>query len=107
MTWKWTGFNEVHTVTFGPDDVLAGLAASLFAGSDASTRSAACRPRLPALRWCTPTRCTATGCSARASSPTPGTTRRTRGWSQFTTPGDFNYVCLIHEGMAGVVHVTA
>ncbi len=32
VTWKWTGFNEVHTVTFGPDDVLAGLAASLFAG---------------------------------------------------------------------------
>ena len=30
VTWKWTGFNEVHTVTIAPADVLDALDATLF-----------------------------------------------------------------------------
>jgi plastocyanin len=106
VTWKWTGFNEVHTVTFAPDDVLASLAASLFAGPTIDPVGG-----LPTEAPGTPVVHSATvhgnGLLGSGIVQDPGHHRPNTFTVQFTTPGDFNYVCLIHEGMAGVVHVTA
>ncbi len=80
VTWKWTGFNEVHTVTIAPADVLDALDATLFGPCPARrpTRSAPCPPRRPAPPSCTPIRCTAMACSAPGSSPTRAAGRRIR-----------------------------
>ena len=106
VTWKWTGFNEVHTVTFGPDDVLAGLAASLFAGPTLDPVGA-----LPTEAPNTPVMHSdlvhGNGLLGSGVVSDPGHNPPNTWTVQFTTAGDFNYVCLIHEGMAGVVHVTA
>jgi len=106
VTWKWTGFNEVHTVTFGPDDVLAGLAASLFAGPtlDPVGGLPTEAPGAPVVHSDT---VHGNGLLGAGIVSDPGFNPPNTWKVQFTTPGDFNYVCLIHEGMAGVVHVTA
>ena len=106
VTWKWTGFNEVHTVTFGPDDVLAGLAASLFAGPslDPVGGLPTEAPGAPVVHSDV---VHGNGLLGSGIVPDPGYDPPNTWTVQFTTPGDFNYVCLIHEGMAGVVHVTA
>jgi plastocyanin len=106
VTWKWTGFNEVHTVTFGPDDVLAGLAASLFAGPtlDPVGGLPTEAPGAPVVHSDT---VHGNGLLGSGIVPDPGYNPPNTWTVRFTTPGDFNYVCLIHEGMAGVVHVTA
>jgi plastocyanin len=106
VTWKWTGFNEVHTVTFGPGDVLTALAASLFAGPTVDPVGA-----LPTEAPGAPVVHSATlhgnGLLGSGIVPDPGHNPPNTWTVQFTTPGDFSYVCLIHDGMAGVVHVTA
>jgi plastocyanin len=106
VTWKWTGFNEVHTVTFGPDDVLTGLAASLFAGPtiDPVGGLPTEAPGAPVVHSAT---VHGNGLLGAGIVPDPGHNPPNTGTVRFTTPGDFNYVCLIHAGMAGVVHVTA
>lgn len=104
VTWKWTGFNEVHTVTFGPDDVLAGLAASLFAGPSLDPVGG-----LPTEAPGSPVVHTAdvhgNGLLGSGIVSDPGYAPPNTFTAQFDTPGDYRYVCLIHEGMAGVVHV--
>ena len=106
VTWKWTGFNEVHTVTFGPNDVLAGLATSLFAGPTLDPVGAlpTDAPGAPVVHSAA---VHGNGLLGAGVVPDPGYNPANTWTVQFTTPGDFNYVCLIHQGMGGVVHVTA
>jgi plastocyanin len=106
VTWKWTGFNEIHTVTFAPDDVLAALTASLFAGPtiDPVGGLPTEAPGAPVVHSAT---VHGNGLLGSGIVPDPGYDPPNKWTVQFTTPGDFNYVCLIHEGMTGVVHVTA
>ena len=87
--------------------MLAGLAASLFAGP-AIDPVGGLPTEARALPSCTPDTVHGNGLlGAGHRCPIQGSIRRNTWKVQFTTPGDFNYVCLIHEGMAGVVHVTA
>ena len=106
VTWKWTGFNEIHTVTFAPDDVLAALAASLFGPVtiDPVGGLPTEAPGAPVVHSAT---VHGNGLLGSGIVPDPGYNPPNKWTVQFTTPGDFNYVCLIHQGMAGVVHVTA
>jgi plastocyanin len=106
VTWKWTGFNEIHTVTFAPDDVLAALSASLFAGPtiDPVGGLPTEAPGAPVVHSAT---VHGNGLLGSGIVEDPGYNPPNKWTVQFTTAGDFNYVCLIHEGMTGVVHVTA
>ena len=106
VTWKWTGFNEVHTVSFAPDDVLAALATSLFNGPsiDPVGGLPTEAPGAPPVHSDT---VHGNGLLGSGIVSDPGTGPPNTWTVQFATPGTFNYVCLIHDGMAGVVHVTA
>jgi plastocyanin len=106
VTWKWTGFNEVHTVTIAPQDVLTALAGSLFAGPTVDPIGA-----LPTEAPGAPVVHTAdahgNGLIGSGLIPDPAGAPPKTFMAQFTTPGVFTYRCLIHDTMTGTITVKA
>src|SRR5262249_50274385 len=108
VTWKWTGFNEVHTVTIAPPDVLAALAATVL-GAPGGTADPV--GALPTEQPGTPVVHTDTshgnGLTGSGIISDPAGAAAKTFMAQFTTPGVFTYRCLIHATMTGTITVKA
>jgi plastocyanin len=106
VTWKWTGFNEVHTVTILQQPDLDALAANLFAGPTLDPVGA-----LPTEAPGSPVVHTAdahgNGLIGSGIIPDPAGAPPNTFMAQFTTPGVFTYRCLIHDTMTGTITVKA
>ena len=106
VTWKWTGFNEVHTVTLLQQPDLDALAANLFAGPTLDPVGA-----LPTEAPGAPVVHTAdvhgNGLLGSGIIPDPAGAPPNTFMAQFNSPGVFTYRCLIHDGMTGTVTVKA
>ncbi len=106
VTWKWTGFNEVHTVTILKQPDLDALAASLFAGPaiDPVGGLPTEAPGAPVVHTDT---VHGNGLLGAGIIPDPAGAAPNTFMAQFTTPGVFTYRCLIHDGMTGTITVKA
>jgi plastocyanin len=108
VTWKWTGFNEVHTVTIAPQNVLDDLDATLFGPPGAPANPVGALPTEPPG---SPNVHSATvhgnGLLGAGIVRDPGFAPPNTFTAQFTTPGVFTYECLIHDGMTGTITVKA
>ncbi len=108
VTWKWTGFNEVHTVTILQQPDLDALAATLFGPPGAPANPVGA---LPTEAPGSPNVHSATvhgnGLLGSGIIPDPGFAPPNTFMAQFTTPGVFTYRCLIHDGMTGTITVKA
>jgi plastocyanin len=105
VTWKWTGFNEVHTVTIAPLDVLADLKAALFGANIDPTGG------LPTEAPGAPVVHTAdvhgNGLLGSGIVRDPAGAAPNTFMAQFNSPGVFTYRCLIHDTMTGTITVKA
>ena len=106
VTWKWTGFNEVHTVTILKQPDLDALAASLFAGPtiDPVGGLPTEAPGAPVVHTDT---VHGNGLIGSGIIPDPGRAAPNKFMAQFNSPGVFTYRCLIHDGMTGTITVKA
>jgi|tagenome__1003787_1003787.scaffolds.fasta_scaffold20849589_2 plastocyanin len=106
VTWKWTGFNEVHTVTILQQPDLDALAGNLFAGPALDPVGALPTeaPGAPVVHSDT---VHGNGLLGSGIVPDPAGAAPNTFMAQFTTPGVFTYRCLIHDGMTGTVTVKA
>jgi plastocyanin len=106
VTWKWTGFNEVHTVTIHEQPGLDDLANALFSGPTIDPTGG-----LPTEAPGTPVVHSATahgdGLIGSGIIQDPAGAAPNTFMAQFTTPGVFTYRCLIHTGMTGTITVKA
>jgi plastocyanin len=106
VTWKWTGFNEVHTVTILEQPGLDDLASALFAGPSLDPVGA-----LPTEAPGAPVVHTAdvhgNGLLGSGIIPDPAGAAPNTFMAQFNSPGVFSYRCLIHDGMTGTITVKA
>ena len=106
VTWKWTGFNEVHTVTILEQPGLDDLASALFAGPSLDPVGA-----LPTEAPGAPVVHTAdvhgNGLLGSGLIPDPAGAAPNTFMAQFNSPGVFSYRCLIHDGMTGTITVKA
>jgi plastocyanin len=106
VTWKWTGFNEVHTVTILEQPALDDLANALFAGPTLDPVGA-----LPTEAPGTPVVHTAdahgNGLIGSGIIQDPAGAAPNTFMAQFDSPGVFTYRCLIHTGMTGTITVKA
>jgi len=106
VTWKWTGFNEVHTVTILKQPDLDTLSAALFAGPtiDPVGGLPTEAPGAPVVHTDT---VHGNGLLGSGIIPDPAGAAPKTFMAQFNTPGVFTYRCLIHTGMTGTITVKA
>jgi len=106
ITWKWTGFNEVHTVTILKQPDLDALSANLFAGPTVDPVGG-----LPTEKPGDPVIHTAdvhgNGLLGSGIIQDPAGAAPNTFMAQFNSPGVFTYRCLIHTGMTGTITVKA
>jgi plastocyanin len=105
VTWRWFGFNEIHTVTIGPDNVLGDLDEELIGGPpnfilDPVGALPTDPPGSPVTHDDTSHGNGLTGSGVLPDKPGPSSFT-----VQFTKPGLYHYICLIHDGMQGWVNV--
>jgi len=103
---RWFAPNEVHTVTFGSEDLIASLRASLFAGPSVDPVGAfASEPPGSGVPTLTPD-LHGNGFLNSGILPNETNGQQTTFTVKFTVPGTYNFACLIHETMNGEVVVS-
>jgi plastocyanin len=107
VTWTWRGWNEIHTVTVAPEDVIAPIESTLFGPPPTFVANPV--GVLPTEPPGAPVVHTATVhgnglLGAGVVSDNPGGPPNTFT-AEFDTPGTYAYDCIIHQGMSGVIVV--
>jgi plastocyanin len=111
VTFQWEGFNEPHTVTFGPADIRTDLETNLFGPEGAnpqglfSSEKPSDPPTRPQRIEVSPkTHGDGFANSGALFDPPAGPAPHSFK-VRFTKRGKYDYECLIHAGMDGVVNV--
>jgi plastocyanin len=108
ITWSWLGVNEVHTLTFGPEAVIAPIEQTLLGGPGGPTLNplGALPTEPPGAPVVHSTNVHGDGLlGSGIVRDNPGGPPNTFT-VKFTEAGTFTFDCLIHNGMSGTVTVT-